>query len=220
LCSHKLKEKILTLRRFPVLAAAAWSRPLLRHAGQGPTKKFLAHGRAAMRKLPNKQLAACSVCARIPEHDYHLHAGDLHGKQTKEYDEAQGHIRIGIVIQDARSLPSPKMAVMNGTQTDRRSTRRLALRIPLRLSIWQSAGPEQRAESIDLSERGVLLVTDSALQIGTEVEVYLKIPKEITGEPEIEWCCRGRVVRIVPDISFNGPVTAGVHFDWLQILRR
>jgi hypothetical protein len=147
-------------------------------------------------------------------------AGDLHGKQTKEYDEAQGHIRIGIVIQDARSLPSPKMAVMNGTQTDRRSTRRLALRIPLRLSIWQSAGPEQRAESIDLSERGVLLVTDSALQIGTEVEVFLKIPKEVTGEPEIEWCCRGRVVRIVPDISFNGPVTAGVHFDWLQILRR
>lgn len=109
---------------------------------------------------------------------------------------------------------------MNGTKTDRRSTRRLVLRIPLRLSIWQSAGPEQRAESIDLSERGVLLVTDSALRLGMEIELHLKIPEEVTGEPEIEWCCRGRVVHIVPDISSNGPVRAGVHFDWLQVLRR
>src|ERR1700756_2316255 len=109
---------------------------------------------------------------------------------------------------------------MNGTQTDRRSARRLVLRIPMGLSIWQSAGPEQRAESIDLSERGVLLVTDSALRVGMEVELHLKIPEEVTGEPEIEWCCRGRVVRIVPDISLNGPVTAGVHFHRLQVLRR
>jgi hypothetical protein len=109
---------------------------------------------------------------------------------------------------------------MNGTKTDRRSARRLVLRIPLRLCIWQSAGPEQRAESIDLSERGVLLVTNSALRVGTEIELHLKIPAEVTGEPKIEWRCKGRVVHIVPDISLNGPVTAGVHFDGLQVLRR
>jgi PilZ domain len=110
--------------------------------------------------------------------------------------------------------------MMNGTKADRRSTRRFVLRIPLRLRIWQSAGPEQRAESIDISERGVLLVTDLALRVGTEVELHLKIPEEVTGELKIEWCCKGRVVHIVPDISLNGPVTAGVHFDRLQVLRR
>jgi hypothetical protein len=149
-------------------------------------------------------------------------AVDLHRrneKQTKEYGEEQRHIPID-VVNSARPITSftEKGAIMNGT--DRRSTRRLVLRIPLRLRIWQSAGPEQKAESIDVSERGVLLVTDLALRVGTEVELRLKIPEEVTGEAKIEWCCRGRVVRVVPDVSLNGLVTAGVHFDWLQVLRR
>ena len=60
---------------------------------------------------------------------------------------------------------------------------------------WGAEGPEHRAESIDLSGRGVLLETPLNLQVGSTVEFRLKLPEEITGQPTTEWRCRGCVVR-------------------------
>lgn len=105
---------------------------------------------------------------------------------------------------------------MSNTIPDRRSTQRHGLRISLRLRIWGSSAPEHKAESVDFSERGALVETDLPLRIGSVVDLYLKLPEEITGQPTTEWRCRGRVVRIVPEILLNRPLRVGVHFDWLD----
>ena len=108
---------------------------------------------------------------------------------------------------------------MNPTKPERRLTRRLSLRIPLSLRVGESSNLELQAESIDFSERGVLLQTDSALLVGSKVELYLKMPQETTGEPKIEWRCGGHVVHVALDTSSNGTVRAGVRFNWLKVLR-
>jgi hypothetical protein len=105
---------------------------------------------------------------------------------------------------------------MNNTIPDRRSTQRHGLRIPLRLRIWGSSDSEHKAESVDVSERGALVETDLLLRVGSVVDLHLKLPEEITGQPTTEWRCRGRVVRIVPEIPLNRPLRVGVHFDWLD----
>ncbi len=108
---------------------------------------------------------------------------------------------------------------MNGAKSDRRVSRRLSLRIPLRLRVCGSSGSEWAAESVDLSERGVLLTTELVLQVGTELELHLEIPDQIMGMPKMEWCCMGRVVHVQRDVSSKGSLAAGVHFSRLQILR-
>ena len=141
------------------------------------------------------------------------------GTQSKECDEEQRQVSIGIVIQPRPITLLTGRGLMKSTEPERRLTRRLSLRIPLRLRVCQSFGPEETAESVDLSERGVLLKTEVALRVGMELELHLKIPEETSGVPKIEWRCTGRVVHIVRNIPSSGPVTAGVHFGRLQILR-
>jgi len=106
---------------------------------------------------------------------------------------------------------------MRVAAADRRITRRHNFKAPLRVRIWKSAIPEQRAELENLSEREIFFATDSLLRVGTTVEIQM--PKEITGEPTIEWLCIGHVVRVEPDNHLRGKLGVGVQFDCYQILR-
>jgi len=109
---------------------------------------------------------------------------------------------------------------MKVTAADRRITLRHDLKTALRIRLWKSSAPEQRSESVNLSERGILYVTDAAPQIGAVIEVLLKMPEEITGEPATEWHCLGHVVRVVPIDSPRGKVGVGVQFDCYQLARK
>jgi hypothetical protein len=102
---------------------------------------------------------------------------------------------------------------------DRRRAQRHHVQTALRIRLWKSKLPEQRAESIDLSERGTFFVTDMPLHEGEAIEVLLKMPKEITGEPTTEWLCTGLVVRVQPVDSPNGKIGVGVRFDCYEVSR-
>lgn len=102
---------------------------------------------------------------------------------------------------------------------DRRVVTRHEIKTPLRIRIWKSNIPEQRAESINLSERGIFFATDSILHEGEAVEVLLKMPEEITGEPTTEWRCTGLVVRVEPVASAKGKLGIGVRFDCYEVCR-
>jgi hypothetical protein len=78
---------------------------------------------------------------------------------------------------------------------------------------------EQLAESVDISERGVLVETDLPLRVGFVVDVRLKFLGEVTGERTTEWHCRGRVVRVARHAGEAQPLRAGVRFDELGVLR-
>ena len=52
------------------------------------------------------------------------------------------------------------------------------------------------------------------------MEVLLKMPEEITGEPTTEWLCSGHVVRVNPIDSPRGKLGVGVQFDCYQVSRK
>jgi hypothetical protein len=103
--------------------------------------------------------------------------------------------------------------------TDRRLTQRHSLRIPLQLRTWGTNDPKRSGESIDFSGRGALLETELTLQVGSAVELHLKLPEELTGQPTTEWRCMGRVVRVVQCVPPKGPLRVGVQFDSLDLSR-
>jgi hypothetical protein len=100
---------------------------------------------------------------------------------------------------------------------DRRASRRHDVKTPLRVGLWKSAIPEQAAESENISKDGMFFSTDLRLSVGTVVEVLLKMPEEVTGEPTAEWRCTGHVVRVEPVKSPGGEQRVGVQFDCCQV---
>ncbi len=104
-------------------------------------------------------------------------------------------------------------------ESERRISRRLKLKTPLRVRVWKSGSEEQRAESQNLSERGTFFATDAPLVIGSPVEILFKMPEEITGNPTTEWRCRGQVVHVGPNSSpRGGKLGVGVRFDHFDVL--
>lgn len=102
---------------------------------------------------------------------------------------------------------------------DRRRARRHSLKTSVRVRIWKSASPEQRAESLNLSQRGVYFVTDAPPAEGQTIEILLNMPEEITGEPTTEWRCTGHVMHIEPIDPRAGKFGVGVQFDCYEVAR-
>jgi hypothetical protein len=103
--------------------------------------------------------------------------------------------------------------------TDRRLSLRHKVKTALRVRTWKSATPEHRAESINVSMRGIYFATKSALSEGEIVEILLKMPEEVTGEQTTEWRCTGHVVRVEPLDSPEGKLGVGVQFYCYDVSR-
>lgn len=109
---------------------------------------------------------------------------------------------------------------MKKSSGDRRISRRHSLRTPLRLRIWKSPAPERREESLNLSEHGVYFATDTPFREGETVEIFFRMPPEISEEPATEWRCTGHVVRVDRTESGSGKTGVGVRFDCYEVSRR
>jgi hypothetical protein len=100
---------------------------------------------------------------------------------------------------------------MPDTKQERRSGRRLQVRVPVSVK-GPSGGVAATGITRDLSTGGVFLYTDSRISEGSELEVVLILPAEIT-RSEPQWvCCRASVVR-VEDSAEGGSfgVAASIH---------
>jgi len=97
---------------------------------------------------------------------------------------------------------------------ERRLNTRLNLRIPLRFRpISADKTPEQRAESVNISPSGLYFATEFPLKVGMPVEVFLRMPQELTGQAPGDVRCTGRVVHVQPDTFLGGKTGVGVHIE-------
>jgi hypothetical protein len=108
---------------------------------------------------------------------------------------------------------------VNREDHERRLIRRHEIRTPLRIRLCKPNGPEQKAESLNLSEYGVCFATDSLLLEGQTVEVALRMPEEVSGEQSDEWRCTGRVVRVEQTESAGRQLAISVRFDCYEVTR-
>ncbi len=103
--------------------------------------------------------------------------------------------------------------------TDRRCDTRLNLRIPLVFRpLTSPATPEQKAEALNVSTRGVFLVTDFPLKVGTPVEVSMTLPQELTGQPAKPVRCTARVVHVQAQTTFGERAGAGLLIERYEAL--
>jgi hypothetical protein len=77
---------------------------------------------------------------------------------------------------------------------DRRSGKRITTSVPTRVRTAQ--GIEHSAKARDVSNNGVYLYTKSRIEKGTEVELVLILPPELTSGEKCWVCCQATVVRV------------------------
>jgi hypothetical protein len=81
-------------------------------------------------------------------------------------------------------------------QTDKRSTRRFPLSLPVAVKVKTKEKSEIVSETRNVSARGVFFYMETAPAEGSEVEFTLTLPPEITLTEALRIHCSGRVVRI------------------------
>ena len=78
---------------------------------------------------------------------------------------------------------------------ERRKARRVALELPIKVRLWESAVPEQKVECLNISERGLYFASGTRFNAGERLELVLKMPEDIVGRENSNWLCVGQVVR-------------------------
>jgi PilZ domain len=80
-------------------------------------------------------------------------------------------------------------------KTDRRSAPRTVTTLPVRLKT-AIGRPEVAAQTRDISTNGVFLYSDSHIVEGTNLEMVLILPPELTAGEKCWVCCQARVLRV------------------------
>lgn len=88
------------------------------------------------------------------------------------------------------------------SDTERRAGTRIAARIPARLRTGN--GADQSAQTRDVSANGVFLYTKSRMQQGSDVELVLILPPELTSGEKCWVCCQATIVRVEEEGSEFG----------------
>ena len=78
---------------------------------------------------------------------------------------------------------------------DRRSRERVVTRLPVRVRS-KAANAELSAETRDVSTNGVFLYTQSRMTEGSDVELVLILPPELTSGEKCWACCHATVLRV------------------------
>jgi hypothetical protein len=103
--------------------------------------------------------------------------------------------------------------------SDRRLARRHVLQTPLRLRFRGLELAERHMESENLSQRGVLFVSDLQLKKGASLDLLLEMPEQVTGVPTAQWLCTGHVVRVEQRTPQDGGQRFAVQFDFYEVSR-
>jgi len=81
------------------------------------------------------------------------------------------------------------------SKTDRRSRARVVAKLPVRVRS-AAANAELSAQTRDVSTNGVFLYTNSRMMEGSDVELVLILPPELTSGEKCWVCCHARVLRV------------------------
>ncbi|MCL6566062.1 MAG: PilZ domain-containing protein [Acidobacteriia bacterium] len=100
--------------------------------------------------------------------------------------------------------------------TERRASRRFALNLPVMIRRPGDAGDsELRAETRDVSFRGLYFLIEGSFEEGMPIEFILTLPKEITLASDVHIRCFGEVVRVEPLNSHRGVAARIDRYEFL-----
>ena len=99
-------------------------------------------------------------------------------------------------------------------QTEKRSTRRFSLELPVKLVDHEHG--VVTAQTRDVSSRGVYIYLESEIAEGVPVEFVMTLPTEITLADPIRVRCSGRVLRVEKAAARQGVAVSIDRYDFVS----
>src|SRR6266700_6526690 len=94
------------------------------------------------------------------------------------------------------SFHSPRSAMPDGT--DRREARRFNMTLPMRVLAGDSHSPELKAQTRDVSYRGLYFLAEAEFKLGSRIEFVITLPEQVTRSVDVNIRCQGQIVRVEP----------------------
>lgn len=87
--------------------------------------------------------------------------------------------------------------------------------LPITLRKAGAKGGELKAETRDVSFRGLYFTTDNGVEVGTAIEFVITLPKQITLATDVHIHCTGSVVRVEPNEGRTGVAAQIDRYEFL-----
>lgn len=83
--------------------------------------------------------------------------------------------------------------------------------LPVRVMAYDSNSPELRANTRDVSYRGLYFLTEARFEDGSEIDFILTLPQQMVSAGDVNIRCHGKVVRVEP--TDNGKTGIAARID-------
>ncbi|HYL85136.1 MAG TPA: PilZ domain-containing protein [Candidatus Angelobacter sp.] len=93
--------------------------------------------------------------------------------------------------------------------TERRTTRRYDLSLPIIIRVPAEKAQDSQGKTRDISTRGLYFVIDQDMEAGSELDLTLTLPSEITRGSEVHVRALGKVVRVEKRME-DGNIRMGI----------
>jgi len=84
------------------------------------------------------------------------------------------------------------------------------MNLPVRVLAKDANSPELKANTRDVSYRGLYFLTEANLEKGSEIDFILTLPQQIISAGDVNIRCHGHIVRVEPDGSGRTGIAAKI----------
>jgi c-di-GMP-binding flagellar brake protein YcgR len=101
---------------------------------------------------------------------------------------------------------------------DRRQARRFSMSLPMRVLPREARGNELRANTRDVSYRGLYFLSETKFDVGSQIDFIIKLPEPVSATGVVDIRCTGRVVRVEAGRNGTSGIAAKIErYEFLPI---
>ena len=100
--------------------------------------------------------------------------------------------------------------------SDRREARRFSMSLPMRVLPREARSKELRANTRDVSYRGLYFLSETKFEVGNPIEFVLTLPQKASESGEVDIRCAGQVVRV--EAGKNGTMGVAAKIERYEFL--
>ena len=99
---------------------------------------------------------------------------------------------------------------------DRREARRFSMSLPMRVLPCEAQKEELRANTRDVSYRGLYFLSETKFELGSQIDFVLTLPQKVSQSGEVDIRCCGKVVRV--EAGTNGTMGVAAKIERYEFL--
>jgi hypothetical protein len=99
---------------------------------------------------------------------------------------------------------------------DRREARRFSMSLPMRVLPREADEKELRANTRDVSYRGLYFLSEAKFDVGSPIDFILKLPEPVSATGVVDIRCSGKIVRV--EAGTNGTMGVAAKIERYEFL--